>query len=251
MLLLYSMKNASFVSMKTLFIRISIPVLLFFFPSFVLAQVENEEMMLMQEGQWVPDSLKPIAQIKVLDGGFKFNCDYLQTINEALAKTQKKGANVLRIEEIQSPDVWSTCYRLWGSAYRIDDKDAYMRARIKYCYDIKQSLISDTAAYALVYFVRPANYYGSIGNFKVTIDDTLVLKVHNESKHVVCINNPGRHTIKVKNGSGSKEIMLERGVAYFFKLEVFKNMGIVMQQVLPDVGMYHLDKIKKDINKKG
>ncbi|RYE24401.1 MAG: hypothetical protein EOP51_07445 [Sphingobacteriales bacterium] len=223
--------------------------LLFCFSSGLFAQ--KEKMMIIEEGQWKPDSLKSLGEIKVLDDGFKLKCSYLQTLEQALKRTAKAGGNVLSIEEIQKPDAMSTCYRLWGSAYRISDFPQYNKDRIRHCYEIKQTLLNDTASYALVYFIRPVTSQSALVNIKVSVGDTL-LKIHNGSRHVVKISNPGQYTIKVKNGFGSKELNLERGVAYFFKLEYFKGAGAVMEQVLPDIGTYYFNKIRSEIiNRKG
>ena len=60
----------------------------------------------------VPASADLIGEVKYGESGISFKCDfdYLIQLGSELAK--EKGANIIKITEIKSPDLWSGCYRI-------------------------------------------------------------------------------------------------------------------------------------------
>ena len=64
---------------------------------------------------------QPVAQLEIKDGGLSINCDF-QTVKQ-LAKTEalRLGGNCLVITEHRLPDLWSTCHRIKGDVFLIDN----------------------------------------------------------------------------------------------------------------------------------
>ena len=65
-------------------------------------------------GQKIPHPNKDIGYFKLGDTGFTMKCDQKTMIDLAKEKACIAGADAVYIHEIQSPDFWSTCYRIAG-----------------------------------------------------------------------------------------------------------------------------------------
>lgn len=71
------------------------------------------------------DTSRYIGEISIKDGGLTIDCD-LETIkNLAREKASAIGGNCIVIKKHSSPDRISTCHRISGSIYRIDNADDY------------------------------------------------------------------------------------------------------------------------------
>ena len=59
------------------------------------------------------------------DGGLTIKCDYYTMLNLAKEKAFASGANVIKITKVKEPDFASTCYRLYGRLYHVEDYKKY------------------------------------------------------------------------------------------------------------------------------
>lgn len=71
----------------------------------------------------VPAVARPIGKVKVTDGGMTptYNCLYSNMLSLAVRKTAESGGNALHIDEHRTPNVASTCHRIWGTMYLLPD----------------------------------------------------------------------------------------------------------------------------------
>ncbi|ARV08819.1 hypothetical protein BTO05_03885 [Winogradskyella sp. PC-19] len=80
----------------------------------VLEQTDNQDI----EGQL-------IGEVSAKDNGFSVNCGYYQNINNLKEVARNSGANLVKITQEKQPSKWSSCFRIWGKIYKVDDPKVY------------------------------------------------------------------------------------------------------------------------------
>ena len=60
----------------------------------------------------VPETAKKLGDGKFGDTGFSTDCDFNSNLIQARKIARKNGANIVKVVEKKTPDLWSTCYRL-------------------------------------------------------------------------------------------------------------------------------------------
>ena len=60
----------------------------------------------------VPEGAKKLGEAKFGDSGFSTDCDFNSNLIKARDLARKNGANIVKVIEKKTPDLWSTCYRL-------------------------------------------------------------------------------------------------------------------------------------------
>ncbi len=65
------------------------------------------------------------GEIKTTDNGFSSYCSYYESINNLKRLARKSGANLIRISKHKRPDKWSSCHRLWGDIYKVENVKDY------------------------------------------------------------------------------------------------------------------------------
>jgi len=66
-----------------------------------------------------------IGKIKSQDSGFSLNCSYKEVIEILKNLARSKGGNLIKITKQKSPDLWSTCERVFADLYKVDDIGKY------------------------------------------------------------------------------------------------------------------------------
>ena len=60
----------------------------------------------------VPEGAKLIGNARFQDGGFSIDCDFNSNLIKARKIAREKGANIVKVTEKKTPDLWSSCYRI-------------------------------------------------------------------------------------------------------------------------------------------
>ena len=66
-----------------------------------------------------------IGEVSAKDNGFSVNCGYYQNIENLKDIARASGANLVKITQLKEPNKWSSCFRLWGKIYKVDDPKLY------------------------------------------------------------------------------------------------------------------------------
>ena len=65
----------------------------------------------------VPEGTKKLGQAKYGDSGFSTNCDFNTNLISARKLARANGANIVKVVEKSTPDLWSSCYRITVEFY--------------------------------------------------------------------------------------------------------------------------------------
>lgn len=60
----------------------------------------------------VPAGAKKIGNARYQDSGFTTDCDFNSHLTKARKLAREKGANIVKVTEKKTPDLWSLCYRI-------------------------------------------------------------------------------------------------------------------------------------------
>lgn len=66
-----------------------------------------------------------VGTLKASDNGFSKECTYPQIIALLKEIARKNGANIIKLVKNKEPDSWSTCARVTGIAYRVNNPQQY------------------------------------------------------------------------------------------------------------------------------
>jgi hypothetical protein len=85
----------------------------------------NEPVLVLRQDESFDNNGIEVGTVKAGDNGMSSNCSYNELI-EILTQTAKlNGANILKITEHKTPDLWSTCDRITAKIYRVSDFRKY------------------------------------------------------------------------------------------------------------------------------
>lgn len=65
----------------------------------------------------VPEGAKKLGEAKYGDSGFSTNCDFNTNLISARKLARANGANIVKVVEKSTPDLWSSCYRITVEFY--------------------------------------------------------------------------------------------------------------------------------------
>jgi hypothetical protein len=82
-----------------------------------IEKLKNTEVLLLDNPNDLPTNSILIGDIAIGDSGITTNCSRPEVIQTAKSNAILNNSNILLIEEIKEPNVWSTCYRLKGKLY--------------------------------------------------------------------------------------------------------------------------------------
>lgn len=169
----------------------------------------------------------------MVDKGFKINCGYERTIEQAKEKARKAGGNILKITRLIEPGFSSSCYNLHADVYYIADLAKLERPVNAVAEELKKLLPPD-APYALLYFYRPSSYVGAIIAYNIHLNDSMVGRIYNGSKFAVKVYNEGAANIWTRT-EARRELHpnIKFGKAYFIRCGV--KMGVLVGQ--PDMNI--------------
>ena len=68
----------------------------------------------------VPETAKKLGEGKFGDTGFSTDCDFNSNLVQARKIARQNGANIVKVTEKKTPDLWSSCYRIKVEYYYYD-----------------------------------------------------------------------------------------------------------------------------------
>ena len=81
--------------------------------------IENKVAFLDLENR-VPDGAKKIGTAKYGDSGFSNDCGFNSNLINARTIARTNGANIVKVIQKTTPDIWSSCYRMTVEFYYYD-----------------------------------------------------------------------------------------------------------------------------------
>ena len=89
----------------------------------VLPSQSAEKVMIYETDKSVPPEARAIGKVSVTDGGMTptDQCLYGNMLTLAIKKTAESGGNVLHIDQHKTPNLGSTCHRIYGTMYVMPD----------------------------------------------------------------------------------------------------------------------------------
>lgn len=83
-------------------------------------QVE-EKVALMDFHHELPENTVKIGDLRFQDSGFSTDCSFNSIMNRARKIARDNGANIVKVVDKKTPDLWSSCYRLKIELYRYNN----------------------------------------------------------------------------------------------------------------------------------
>ncbi|MEC5145252.1 hypothetical protein [Chitinophaga sp. 212800010-3] len=169
----------------------------------------------------VPEGTKKIGKVKVTDGGFKSDCGYERTLEQAKEKAVKVGGNVVKITELKLPDGFSTCYRLFGEIYYCPDIPGLIAEKARLADSLTRTLLPDTASYALLYLYRPLSDVATAISYNVKLNDSVICRMKKNSRQLIRVYRKGLSRISARTESSDEVILnIQPGKAYFVNCSI-------------------------------
>ncbi len=114
------------------------------------------------------------------------------------------------------PDTWSTCYRIHADVYAVSDATVYKKAQQYTADSLARTLLADTASYALLYVYRPRSGVGSIVQYNLHVDDSMVCRVKFGTKCIVKLPRAGHVKVWARTEARDEvDIDVQPGHVYF------------------------------------
>lgn len=219
-----------------------------------MAQTTGPDVLTLKKEQ-LPPSAKKIGSVKMLDG-WRFNCGYTKTLEAVSEKARELGGNTIVITNVKSPDLWSTCYRIWADVYLVNNVEHHAQANITGFDSVAQTILPKTAPYALLYIYQPKTF-GLIKN-TLRVDENLPTVKKGNIK-VVKFSKTGS-IFRGRNGAVTKEtIGIQLGKLYFLRCSMQSNgltstpvtERVSLEAALADVSLEELQQLAAAIKEKG
>ena len=68
----------------------------------------------------LPNNVEKIGIMSFRDSGFSTDCSFNSNLSKAKKRAREIGANIVKITELNSPDIISSCYRINVAFYKYD-----------------------------------------------------------------------------------------------------------------------------------
>lgn len=210
-------------------------------------QIDSSKLiLLLAVDKQVPPGAEKVGRIAVIDKGFKINCGYDRTMEQAEEKARKLGGNVIKMTDLKAPDAWSTCYRLRADVYKMPDVPGYW-ARQAFLFDsVASSQRLDTVSYAglFIYTNGPVTKK----KYEVRVRDTTTAELADFDRYRLKIK-PGACTVSInKNPDMTVRFMVEPGKVYFVRFSENKYTyggKPILQLVSPWVGFHEYGNVSR------
>ncbi|MCC5931125.1 MAG: hypothetical protein JJU28_17895 [Cyclobacteriaceae bacterium] len=175
----------------------------------------DEEVVVLSADDHVPVDAEFIGKVKISDSGLTLNCGYEVVLEKAVEATRKAGGNVLQITEHKLPNMGSSCHRIAGNIYRVQDAGVLAQRQA----ELEESLI-EGADYALLHVYRYSGAGSAIG-YDLYLGDSVICRVKNNFKASIKIYKDGMNTLWAKT-EAKKEVPvdIEMGKEYFLRCSV-------------------------------
>lgn len=80
----------------------------------------DEKVALLDLEHKVPENTLKIGELRFQDSGFSTDCSFNSLMTRARAEARKNGANLVKVTDKKTPDIWSSCYRLKIELYNYE-----------------------------------------------------------------------------------------------------------------------------------
>lgn len=84
------------------------------------ALTSNDKVAFLDINHKVPENVRKVGEAKFGDSGFSTDCDFNSNLIKARQIARENGANIVKVTENKTPDLWSLCYRMKVDFYKYD-----------------------------------------------------------------------------------------------------------------------------------
>ncbi|MFB9121370.1 hypothetical protein ACFFUE_09260 [Bergeyella porcorum] len=84
------------------------------------ALTSNDKVAFLDINHKVPEDARKVGEAKFGDSGFSTDCDFNSNLIKARQIARENGANIVKVTENKTPDLWSSCYRMKVDFYKYD-----------------------------------------------------------------------------------------------------------------------------------
>ncbi len=84
------------------------------------ALTSNDKVAFLDINHKVPENARKVGEAKFGDSGFSTDCDFNSNLIKARQIARENGANIVKVTENKTPDLWSSCYRMKVDFYKYD-----------------------------------------------------------------------------------------------------------------------------------
>lgn len=180
----------------------------------------QEEVIVYDLNQDIPESAVPLGTIKAGDTGFTTQNDYSKIIERLKEEARKNGANLIKINKHKNPDFWSSSHRIEATFYRCDSPLPPVDSATA------NNLLPDGSDFALLHFYRLLGVGAGV-KYDVFLGDSLICRTRANWKKTIKITSTGLNTIWAKTESKTElPIKIEKGKEYYIRCGL--EMGILI-----------------------
>ena len=174
-----------------------------------------------------PDSCILAGKLKIGGSVFTYDCSYDDLIEDAKTAARKAGGNVVKITEVQEPDVRNSCYRIKADILYCKNFN-YITARINTTEDsITKSKFPDKPDYALLYIYRPEIADGYSREYNIHLNDSVICRIKNNSNYEIKLRKKGINAIWAETEARDSVLVnVKFGEEYFLKCTL--KMGVII-----------------------
>ena len=202
----------------------------------------REEVLVIPIAEETPPSAEVLGTVKIGDSGFSLKCDWNTVLERARQEVRKAGGNVLKITAHKSPNLMSTCHRIWGQILRIEDPEVL--ATIE---ESRKPQVDSTLDYAWLHVYRPRGQ-GSLITYDLHLGDTVLCKVKNKFWRSFQIRNPGPTRIWAKTETTvDLPLDIQLGREYYLRCSV--KPGVMVGQPRLELIDAHIAKAELEVLK--
>ncbi len=178
----------------------------------------SERVYIVSEETTIPVEAISVGTFEISDSGFTTDCSYNEQLAKAFGEARFVGANLISLTEVKNPDRRSSCFRLKGYFYRLDNQstlDQYAKENESR----NQSSLPSDADYALVNIYRPTSFIAPMIGYKIRLDDdTIIGRVRNGEKFTYKIKDFGPHKFWGKTEAQDSVIIdIQKGKEYYIR----------------------------------
>lgn len=179
----------------------------------------DEEVIVLQIGEAVPEGAVKIGKVKIGDTGFTTNCKYEVVLEKAKLEARKNGGNILKIIEHQPPSILgSSCHRITAEILKVEDISSLQTTKE----EKKEELLD--IDHAIFYVYRPSGL-GPLVSYDLNLGNKTLCRVNNKFKDKIKVYSDGLNTLWAKTESKVElPIDVQIGKEYYIRCGV--KMGV-------------------------
>ncbi len=178
---------------------------------------DTEKIYVIHSEELLPLTTRYLGELKSRNSGFGNDCGYEEVLAKAKEVARSKGANIIALSSVKTPNLRSACYKISGRLLYADDEAQLQLLDDQLAERNKLSAAQLDPEYALINFYRPAYYPGSFINYLISDEAGQVIgKLKNNSAFRHTTSKNGLLTFQAGAGE-TISIQVQPGQVYYLR----------------------------------